>query len=154
MTVEHRARSLFARSFGGEPEILVRSPARVNLIGDHTDYNGGLALPLAIDRELWIAARAAPRGVIAVSDDPALPQVVVDAPSFGFTWVGDGSPSARPAKSKKPPGGLTKPLADMICNASPLATSAFSELSEGIPVGRRDRPKGGSSTNILRVTRH
>ena len=37
-----------------------RAPGRVNLIGDHTDYNDGLALPLAIDRECVVAAR--PRG--------------------------------------------------------------------------------------------
>lgn len=41
----------------GEPDVVVRSPGRVNLIGDHTDYNDGLAMPMAIDRELGLAAR-------------------------------------------------------------------------------------------------
>jgi galactokinase len=63
MSVEEQARSLFREVVGGEPEVLVRAPGRVNLIGDHTDYNDGLALPVAIDRELWIAARPAPGGV-------------------------------------------------------------------------------------------
>jgi galactokinase len=63
MSVEEDARALYRQVIGGEPDILVRSPGRVNLIGDHTDYNDGLALPLAIDRELWVAARAAPGGV-------------------------------------------------------------------------------------------
>jgi len=35
--------------------VLVRAPGRVNLIGEHTDYNEGLVLPVAIDREIWIA---------------------------------------------------------------------------------------------------
>ena len=44
--------------FGREPDALVRAPGRVNLIGEHTDYNQGFVLPAAIDRDLCIAVRA------------------------------------------------------------------------------------------------
>ncbi len=54
-----RAVREFVAVYGREPTHLVRSPARVNLIGEHTDYNDGLCLPLAIDRELCIALRRA-----------------------------------------------------------------------------------------------
>jgi galactokinase len=54
-------RGLFASVFGGDPEVVTSAPARVNLIGEHTDYNGGEVLPIAIARRSWVAARAVPR---------------------------------------------------------------------------------------------
>lgn len=50
----------FVRHFGKPAQIIVRSPGRVNLIGEHTDYNDGFVLPLAIDRATWIAVNPRP----------------------------------------------------------------------------------------------
>ena len=47
----------FRKTFGGEPEAIVRAPGRVNLIGEHTDYNQGFVLPAALDRYIWYAGR-------------------------------------------------------------------------------------------------
>jgi galactokinase len=47
----------FAMRTGVPPALLARAPGRVNLIGDHTDYNDGFVLPMAIDRAVWIALR-------------------------------------------------------------------------------------------------
>ena len=49
----------FGTRFGNPPEITVRAPGRVNLIGEHTDYNEGYVFPAAIDR--WVAVAARPR---------------------------------------------------------------------------------------------
>lgn len=49
-------RSAFARRFHRQPELLVRAPGRVNLIGEHTDYNNGFVLPAAIDYYTYVAA--------------------------------------------------------------------------------------------------
>jgi galactokinase len=49
-------RDTFQAHYGTAPDLLVRAPGRVNLIGEHTDYNGGFVLPAAIDREITIAA--------------------------------------------------------------------------------------------------
>lgn len=48
----------FKKNFEGEP-IIVRSPGRVNIIGEHTDYNNGFVLPAAIDKAVYVAV--APR---------------------------------------------------------------------------------------------
>lgn len=47
----------FQDMYGGKPSLFVRAPGRVNLIGEHTDYNDGFVLPMAIDRAIWIALR-------------------------------------------------------------------------------------------------
>jgi galactokinase len=55
------ARSAFETRFRTEPDFVIRSPGRVNLIGDHTDYNDGFALPMAIDQSIWMAVAARPQ---------------------------------------------------------------------------------------------
>ena len=50
-----RTSELFRRCFGHEPRWIVAAPGRVNLIGEHTDYNDGFVLPMAIERYIVIA---------------------------------------------------------------------------------------------------
>jgi galactokinase len=47
----------FAALFGALPTVLARAPGRVNLIGEHTDYSGGLVLPTAIPRHTEVQLR-------------------------------------------------------------------------------------------------
>ncbi|MBN1200914.1 MAG: galactokinase [Anaerolineae bacterium] len=46
----------FRKHFGTDPALLARAPGRVNLIGEHTDYNDGFVLPAAINRAVYVAA--------------------------------------------------------------------------------------------------
>ncbi|MEW5718310.1 MAG: galactokinase [Chloroflexota bacterium] len=50
-------RHTFNQFYGSAPSHIVRAPGRVNLIGEHTDYNDGFVLPMALDRAVLIAAR-------------------------------------------------------------------------------------------------
>jgi galactokinase len=52
-----RASAQFQSRFGVAPEIVTRAPGRVNVIGEHTDYNHGFVLPMAIEHETMILAR-------------------------------------------------------------------------------------------------
>ncbi len=61
---QDRARAAYQKYFGIEPAMLLRAPGRVNLIGEHTDYNDGFVLPCAIDRETIVAVGPANNGAI------------------------------------------------------------------------------------------
>jgi galactokinase len=54
MTVD-RARAAFARAYGRTPRVVASAPGRVNLIGEHTDYNGGDVLPMATELRTYVA---------------------------------------------------------------------------------------------------
>jgi len=78
-----RAQAVFEAAFGLPATLLVQAPGRVNLIGEHTDYNDGLVLPCAIDYRTVIAAR--PREdrrvrVAAADYDDAVDEFDLDAP--------------------------------------------------------------------------
>lgn len=59
-----RLTRLFHESFGSAPQLAARAPGRVNLIGEHTDYNDGFVLPCAISRQTVVAARRRDDGQI------------------------------------------------------------------------------------------
>ena len=60
--IEQRAARAYREQFGEEPELVASAPGRVNLIGEHTDYNGGFVLPCAIDRRVAVAVGTGGRG--------------------------------------------------------------------------------------------
>ncbi|MDR2454766.1 MAG: galactokinase [Bifidobacteriaceae bacterium] len=71
-----RARAGFTAAFGGQPAGVWAAPGRVNLIGEHTDYNGGLALPIALPHRTYLAASVSPDDVArlaSVQDSDQLP---------------------------------------------------------------------------------
>ena len=51
------ALDLHKKYFGTTPKVLTFAPGRINLIGEHTDYNGGFVMPAAIDKGLWVTGR-------------------------------------------------------------------------------------------------
>src|SRR5688572_18161698 len=49
-------KQFFQKTFGSPPAQVVRAPGRLELLGNHTDYNGGLVMALAVDKYIYIAA--------------------------------------------------------------------------------------------------
>ena len=55
-------KDIFSQVFGREPDVCAFAPGRVNLIGEHTDYNGGYVLPCALNLGIEGAATLSPSG--------------------------------------------------------------------------------------------
>ena len=64
MTAASQLRATFHGHFGASPEHVVRSPGRVNLIGEHTDYNDGWVVPAALDLGTTVAVSHRADGVL------------------------------------------------------------------------------------------
>jgi galactokinase len=90
----------FADSFGSTPEGVWSAPGRVNLIGEHTDYNGGFVLPFAINYRTVVAVGRRPDHLIRVTSTFRPEQVRIDlgeispgtvagwsAYPFGVAWA-------------------------------------------------------------------
>jgi galactokinase len=90
-TLLEKASDAFYARFQERPAMIVRAPGRVNLIGEHTDYNDGFVLPVAVDRAAWLAVSprddnwAAIRAVDMRNDDQTFP--VDRVPSSTGGWA-------------------------------------------------------------------
>jgi galactokinase len=65
---EARARATFAALYLEEPTGIWSAPGRINFVGDHTDYNGGLCLPAIIRHRAYVAGRARSDGIVRIVD--------------------------------------------------------------------------------------
>jgi galactokinase len=87
-----RVATEFAEAFGGKPEGRWWAPGRVNLIGEHTDYNDGFVLPLALPQGVAAAARVADGPVLRVRSAQLGATVEVPlatiAPGVPAGWAG------------------------------------------------------------------
>lgn len=74
----HGLRDDFVVGFGGPPDAVAMAPGRVNLIGEHVDYNGGRCLPMAISQSTYAAVRLRPDTVVTIGSGQQ-----------ADTWTGD-----------------------------------------------------------------
>jgi galactokinase len=87
-----RETSTFAECYGGQPEGAWHAPGRVNLIGEHTDYNEGFVLPFALAQGVVAAASQRDDGMLVlasrqVGGDPAAQALASLAPGSVTGWA-------------------------------------------------------------------
>jgi galactokinase len=125
----------FSKAYGRPPRWIVAAPGRVNLIGEHTDYNDGFVLPTAIDRYAVMAADKAADGksVIQIRDvsgvEPALIDLSVPGKPGKPKWSNypRGVVAGYLARNLNP-GGLDVLLHSTVPLGSGLSSSASLEV--------------------------
>ena len=124
----------FQREFGSFPEILVRCPARANLIGEHTDYNDGFVLPMAIPFETLIAASPSGNNMMTITSEGfgsvkfSLEDNPMRTPGWGRFIHGMGSFMSR---SQSAPLGWSGYISSTIPSGANLSSSAALEVASG-----------------------
>ncbi len=136
--LEASVRGAFASHFGGVPDLVARAPGRVNLIGEHTDYNDGFVLPMAISGATMAAVRARGDGVLRIYavDQMAETQFALDQPirpDASAPW----SNYVRGVAHALQDGGLPLLGADMVIagdvpQGAGLSSSASLEMASGL----------------------
>jgi galactokinase len=87
ITPTRLAASLFHDAFDAAPLVAASAPGRVNLIGEHTDYNGGPVLPVALERRTSVVAAPADGWEMVSAVDGAVHRVPIDG-ALPREWTG------------------------------------------------------------------
>ena len=131
------AARLFSARYGRAPEGVWRAPGRVNLIGEHTDYNDGFALPFAIGSGVCVAAAARDDGILSLVSrqhgDAAEIPVAALAPGRMAGWAAYPAGVAWALRAAGyPAGGASLAIdADLAAGAG-LSSSAALECAAGL----------------------
>lgn len=91
MTESQALRDAFVAAYGAQPDVVTAAPGRVNLIGEHVDYNGGRCLPMAIPQSTYAALRLRTDTAVTIASrqqtDPWTGDVTTLGPGEAAGWV-------------------------------------------------------------------
>src|SRR5262245_50892668 len=118
----------FESTFGRTPQVY-RAPGRVNLIGEHTDYNGGFVMPMALVRSTWVAAAPRDDGTIVARSREFGETITIDRSAQNPQ--GHWSDYVRGAPALLEPPGAALLLASDVPIGAGLASSAALEVACG-----------------------
>lgn len=131
-----RAATLHRRAFSAEPECTASAPGRVNLIGEHTDYNGGPVLPMPLPWRTTVAASRA-KWFTAISELEPEPRRLDDS---GYTaYIGGVIAALGEIGVSVPPARLA--IASDVPAGAGLASSAALTVATARALGRLARAR-------------
>ena len=124
---------LFRSTYSGEPDVIASAPGRVNLIGEHTDYNGGEVLPIAIAQRTRVAMRRrrrASRSRVISSTEEDTGEFIAPTPARSGHWwdyiSGAGNWSSQPLPA------VDIAVASALPSGAGLSSSAALEVASGL----------------------
>ncbi|GAA2181760.1 galactokinase [Brooklawnia cerclae] len=133
-----RASALFRSRFDTEPDGVWAAPGRVNVIGEHVDYNGGPCLPIALPHRTYVALRARPDDRVRLTtrqaDPPTWEGRLADiAPGLADDWVAYAAGAARVLLDDGYPiGGFDAAIDSCVPLGAGLSSSAAIECAVAI----------------------
>jgi galactokinase len=143
MNLSNTLAAIFQQKFGRPPAFVARAPGRVNLLGEHVDYNDGFVLPAAIDRATYIAFSPADSQLTTLWAADFNEKAVFSPQTLPAKTESDGSPL--PDWARYPAGvmwalgeaGLETPamqavFASNVPRGSGLSSSASVEMAFGV----------------------
>jgi len=136
-TLVNETEKIFSQVFEGKHDHVVQAPGRVNLIGEHTDYNGGFVLPMAVDRGVAIAGRKRndPRVILYSADFKQKVEFHANSiesdPSSNWANYFKGV-SAQLAKNGFPLGGCEAVIKGDLPQGAGLSSSAALEIASAV----------------------
>jgi len=132
-----RTRALFEAAFGEAPDGVWAAPGRVNLIGEHVDYNGGLCLPIALPHRTFVALRRREDDVVRLVSALAPQNVWTGtlenvAPGRVSSWVAyAGGPAWALGQDGFSLGGFDAAIDSCVPLGAGLSSSAAIECAVG-----------------------
>ncbi len=158
MTLADRMLAHFVQCTGAEPDLAVRAPGRVNLIGEHTDYNDGFVLPAAIGLQSIVAVRHRSDNIVrmiaadfggAVSEFDLADPIARDPRQPWSDYI-RGVASVMKTEGVSL-GGVDIMVAGDIPQGSGLSSSASLSVASGMAFGRLFAPDRFDATEIALI---
>jgi galactokinase len=123
----------FEREFGRTPRVY-RAPGRVNLIGEHTDYNDGFVMPMALDRSTWVAAASRDDRTIVVRSREYGETITIDRRKPGAVHAHHWTDYVRGVTAVLDAPGAEMLIASDVPIGAGLSSSAALEVACGYAV--------------------
>ncbi len=114
----------FTKAFGEKPQVIFKAPGRVNLMGEHSDYNGGFVLPCAIDAYTYIA--------FSPSSDSSFHCISLNFPTKKKSWL---SAKEQTHNKEDPWSNYLRGLTAEFCKAGHFLKPMNLMIASDVPMG-------------------